>query len=266
MTRRELAHFLRGRREGLQPADVGLRADPHRRTPGLRREEVAALSAISPDYCARLEQARGPHPSTRVLDGLADALQLTAAERTHLFRLAGNGPAAPPGPARQVRPHVVELLNRMPGAGAVVTDASYDVLAFNGLAQAMIGDLDRRPNLAHRHFVDADTRESSGAEEFAHIAVARLRSSAARYPHDERLATLLAQLRSGSEDFARIWDTNPVRAPGHRRKTLTHPEIGPVRVNCDVLPLPEDDQQVVFITADPGTSGERALEHLRSTG
>jgi transcriptional regulator with XRE-family HTH domain len=262
MAKQELALFLRDRRENLRPADVGLPAGPRRRTPGLRREEVAGLAAMSVEYYARLEQARGPHPSPRILDALTGALRLTQAERAHLFRLAGTSPLPPPGPVRRVRPHVAGLLRRLPDTAAVVTDAGYDVIAANPLARALLGGLDQEPNLARRRFLDATWRESSGAEEFGHIAVARLRGAADRYPRDARLAALLAELRTSSEEFVAIWDTNPVRAPGHRSKTFSHPEVGPVRVNCDVLTIPEDDQQVVFVTADPGTPSARALRHL----
>ena len=96
MARQELACFLRDRRADLRPADVGLPAGPRRRTPGLRREEVARLASMSVEYYARIEQARGPRPSPRILDALAGALRLTPAERTHLFRLAGTSPAPPP--------------------------------------------------------------------------------------------------------------------------------------------------------------------------
>ena len=264
MARQELAVFLRDRRQGLRPADVGLPAGPRRRTPGLRREEVAGLAAMSVEYYARLEQARGPHPSPRILDALTGALRLSPAERTHLFRLAGASPLPPPGPGRPVRPHVAGLLRRLPGTAVVVTDASYDVIAANPLAHALLGGLSEEPNLARRRFLARSSRETSGAEEFGAIAVARLRAAADRYPRDERLADLLAELRAGSEEFAAIWDTNPVRAPGHRVKTFAHPEVGPVRVNCDVLVIPEDDQQVVFVTADPGTPAARALRHLSS--
>ena len=262
MARQELACFLRDRRADLRPADVGLPAGLRRRTPGLRREEVARLASMSVEYYARIEQARGPHPSPRILDALAGALRLTPAERIHLFRLAGTSPAAPPGPARTVRPYVAGLLRRIPEAGAVVTDASYDVIAWNPLAEALLGNLRDEPNLARRRFLDPGARRSSGGEEFSHIAVARLRGAADRYPRDERLARLLADLRAGSEEFVRVWDTNPVRAPGHRSKTFDHPGIGPVRINCDVLTVPDDDQQVVFMTADPGTPSARALRHL----
>ncbi|MEU8254266.1 helix-turn-helix transcriptional regulator [Micromonospora inaquosa] len=262
MARQELARFLRERRDEMGPADVGLPAGPRRRTPGLRREEVARLAHMSVDYYTRLEQARGPHPSPRILEALTEALRLSPAERTHLFRLAEASPTPPAGPVRQVRPYVVNLLRRIPEAAAVVTDASYDVIDFNPLADALLGDLRQEPNLARRRFLGLNGYESSSAEEFGHIAVARLRAAADRYPRDEPIARLLAELRASSTEFTEIWNTNPVRAPGHRTKTITHPQLGPLRLNCDVLAIPDDDQQVVFITADPGSPTARALRHL----
>jgi MmyB-like transcription regulator ligand binding domain len=103
---------------------------------------------------------------------------------------------------------------------------------------------------------------TTGHEDFGEIAVARLRAAAARYPRDADLAALLAELRTGSAEFSKIWAANPVRAPGHRTKIMTHPEIGRLRINCDILAVPDDDQQVVFMTADPGTPTARALRHL----
>ncbi|MCU1686371.1 MAG: helix-turn-helix protein [Amycolatopsis sp.] len=276
MASQELARFLRERREDLRPVDVGLPTGPRRRTPGLRREEVAGLANMSVDYYVRLEQARGPHPSSRILDAVTDALRLTPAERMHVFRLAGVNPEPPAGPVRQVRPYVAGLLHRMTDTAAIVTDASYDVIAWNPLANALLGDLETEPNLARRRFLrtgrsessstGSSSTESSSTEEFAPIVAGRLRASAARYPRDEPLARLLAELRAGSEEFVAAWDANPVRAPGHRVKTMNHPEVGPLRVNCDVLVVPEDDQQVVFITADPGTPASRALRQLLSAG
>ncbi|GAA3516277.1 helix-turn-helix transcriptional regulator [Actinocatenispora rupis] len=265
MSRRELARFLRDRREARRPAEVGLPAGPRRRTPGLRREEVARLAAMSVEYYARLEQARGPHPSARILESLTAALRLTPAERTHLFRLAAADPVPPASPVRRVRPYVAGLLDRMPGAGAVVTDATYTVVAANPLARALLGDLRHEPNLARRYFLGGG-HAVGGAAEFAEIAVTRLRAAADRYPRDARLARLLDELRSGSPEFGAVWAANPVRAPGHRTKTVQHPEVGPVRVNCDVLAVPDDDQQVVFVTADPGSPAERAFTHLLRTG
>ncbi|WP_274911503.1 helix-turn-helix transcriptional regulator [Streptomyces sp. WZ-12] len=265
MARQELARFLRDRRADLQPHALGLPTDARRRTPGLRREEVAELAHLSVDYYTRLEQARGPRPSPRILDGLARALRLTPAERSHLFRLAGT--PAPPGTSaqRRVRPHVSGLLRRLPETAALVTDATYGVVAWNPLAQALFGnDLGRgTTNLARRRFLGQGPGvESSGAEEFGHLVVARLRRAADRYPQDARLAALLTELRSGSEEFRRIWEARPIHAPGHRTKTLAHPVAGTLRLNCDVLLVPEDDQEVVLVTADPGSPSARALRGL----
>ncbi|MEN3537879.1 helix-turn-helix transcriptional regulator [Microbispora sp. ZYX-F-249] len=265
MVRRDLARFLRDRRERLRPGDVGLPDDERRRTPGLRREEVADLAHMSVDYYTRLEQARGPRPSPRILDALTGALRLDPAERIHLFHLAGTGPTPPAGPVRRVRPHVAELLHRIPGTAVIVTDATYDVVAWNPLAYALLGDLETQPNLARRRFLGG-YHESSSSEEFGHVVVSRLRLAAQRYPHDEALARLLADLRAGSEEFTQIWDSDPVHDPGHRTKVVVHPRAGRLRLNCDVLVVPGDDQHVVFVTADPGSPSERALRHLVAAG
>ncbi|MFD5827523.1 helix-turn-helix transcriptional regulator [Lentzea sp. NPDC060358] len=262
MARQELARFLRDRRAALRPHELGLaETGADRRTPGLRREEVADLAHMSVDYYTRLEQARGPRPSDRILEGLAGALLLTPAERSHLFRLAGT--VTPPGvtAVRGVRPHVARMLERLPETGAIVTDAAYGVVAWNPLAAALLGLRDGTANLARRRFLGT-TYESSGAEEFGHVVVARLRRAADRYPHDPQLAALLADLHAGSEEFRQIWRTRPVHAPGHRTKTIEHPDAGTVRVNCDVLLVPEDDQEVVLITADAGSPSARALSRL----
>jgi transcriptional regulator with XRE-family HTH domain len=220
------------------------------------------LANMSVEYYARLEQARGPRPSAPILAGVADALRLTREERGHLFRLADVALPAPPGPPRRVRPYVAGMLGRMPDTAAIVTAASYDVIAWNPLAEALLGDLRNRPNLARRRFLRREEILTSAHEESGEIAVARLRAAAARYPRDHELAALLAELRAGSQEFSEIWDTHPVRVPGHRTKTMWHPQAGPLRVHCDVLTVPEDDQQVVFITADPGSPSARALRRL----
>ncbi|GAA3603468.1 helix-turn-helix transcriptional regulator [Kineosporia mesophila] len=261
MPRTELARFLRDRREALRPVDAGLPPGRRRRTPGLRREEVAELAGMSVDYYARLEQGRGPRPSPGVLEAVGGALRLGPAERIHLFRLAGSAPQAPSAPARRVRPHVAGLLHRMPGTAAVVTAANYDVVGWNPLAAALLGPQEGR-NLARRRFLSDAHAAQVMAPEFAEIVVTRLRGAAVRYPHDAALNRLLNDLRDGSEEFRELWARNPVRLPGHQVKTLEHPELGRLRLNCDVLAVPEDDQQVVFITADPGSATERALRQL----
>ncbi|MER7971912.1 helix-turn-helix transcriptional regulator [Streptomyces sp. NPDC096080] len=269
MPRTELARFLRDRRARSSPRGYGLPEDPPRRTPGLRREELAALAHMSVDYYTRLEQARGPRPSARILDGLARALRLAPAERSHLFRLAGTGLPPAADAVRQVRPQVARMLDRLPGTAAIVTDAAYGVVAWNPLARELLGGGPGDPgeegtrNLARRRFLGAGRPyDGASAEEFGHIVVARLRRSADRYPHDPALAALLAELRDGSAEFRRIWESRPVHAPGHRTKTVEHPVAGRLRLNCDVLLVPEDDQEVVLITADAGSPTARTLRDL----
>lgn len=262
MARDGLARFLRDRRAGLRPEDVALPAGPRRRTAGLRREEIATLAHMSVDYYVRLEQARGPRPSPRILDGLAVALRLAPAERSHMFQLAGQTPSPPTAPPRRVRRHIADLIRRLPDTAALVTAANYDVLAWNPLAQALLGDLDCRPNLARRRFLLREQVLTAGHEDFAEIAVSRLRAAADRYPHDEDLSDLLADLTAGSAEFREIWASHSLRIPGHRTKTMVHPELGELRINCDVLTLSEDDQQVLFMTADPDTPTAHALRSL----
>ena len=151
MNRGELATFLRTRRHRLRPADVGLPGGGRRRTPGLRRQEVAQLAGISVDYYIRLEQARGPHPSRQVLTALGRALMLTADEREYLFRLAGESPPPTAGPSREISPGIRNLLDSMPETPAYVVDAKYDVLAWNSLATHFIGDLSLVPDGGQEH-------------------------------------------------------------------------------------------------------------------
>lgn len=258
MSKSELAAFLRERRERLRPEVADARP---RRTPGLRREEVAQRASMSVEYYTRLEQARGAWPSSRILDALGDALELDRADRVRLFALVGAAPAPPRTVPRQVRPHVAELLHRMPDTAAIVTAATYDVVARNRLAEALLSHLDEEPNLARRYFL-ARRHWSSGADGFAEVAVARLRAAATRYPADPGLARLLHELRSGSAEFRELWAEEPTSTPGHRVKIVDHPVAGRLQLSCDVLLVPEDDQQVVLITALPGSADEEALRSL----
>ena len=201
------------------------------------------------------------YPSPRVLDGLSAALGLDDAARRRLFALADTTVPAATGPSRTVRPHVAAMLRRMPDTAAIVTDAAYDVVAYTPLAGRLLGHLTEQPNLARRRFLD-NAHWSSASDEFAEVAVSRLRAAVARYPDDARLAALVAELHAGSAEFSQVWQGNPVRAAGHRTKTTDHAEVGKLFLNCDVLTVPDDDQQVVFVTADPGSPSERALRRL----
>ncbi|MGW1346073.1 helix-turn-helix transcriptional regulator [Kribbella sp. NPDC002412] len=275
MDRRELADFLRSRRERITPADVGLPAGTRRRTPGLRREEVAQLAFISTEYYTRLEQARAPRPSHEVLAGLSRALRMSDAERDHLHHLAGAPPGPPPGPPRLVRQSIRDLLERLPQAAAIVTSAMYEVVAWNHLAAALMEDFSalspRDRNLVRRAFLGPHPQGQrlygvSDAEEFARSSAQDLRAAAARYPDDPGVAELVRDLLAGSEEFARLWSSHDVSAEPTLCKTFQHPQVGPVTVNCDILDIADRDQRVVIYTADPGSPSEEALRLLSVIG
>ncbi|MGD0246832.1 MAG: helix-turn-helix domain-containing protein [Streptosporangiaceae bacterium] len=157
MDKQELGAFLRSRRERLRPEDIGLPSGPRRRTPGLRREEIAVLAHISTEYYVRLEQGRAPRPSGEVLAGIAGALRLTDAESDHLHVLAGTVPTRTGRHRRDVRPSILTLLERLPQTAAFVTSAAFEVLAWNDLAAALMEDFGRLApqdrNLARRAFL-----------------------------------------------------------------------------------------------------------------
>ncbi|MEW2392915.1 helix-turn-helix transcriptional regulator [Streptomyces venezuelae] len=270
---RELADFLRGRRERITPADVGLPAGLRRRTPGLRREEVAQLAYISTEYYTRLEQARAPHPSREVLAQLARALRLSDPERDHLHHLAGVPPALPSGPSREVRPSIAQLLDRLPEAAAMVLSATYEVIAWNSLAAALMEDFSLLPrhsrNLARRTFLGpCDPEHSlygvSDTAEFSRTMAQHLRATAARYPDDPEVTSLVAELRASSPQFATLWATHEVATRPTLCKTFQHPTVGFVAVHCDVLDITDRDQRVFIYTAAPGS--EEAMRLLSVIG
>ncbi|WP_234790676.1 MULTISPECIES: helix-turn-helix transcriptional regulator [Mycolicibacterium] len=274
--KREFGAFLRSRRERISPTDVGLPVGARRRTPGLRRDEVAHLAFISTEYYTRLEQARAPHPSREVLAGLTRALRLSDAERAHLYVLAGVEPEAPLGPPRAVRQSILDLLQRLPQAAAIVLSATYEVIAWNDLACALMEDfsaLSRRDrNLVRRAFLGPRPPGGrrlygvSDADEFGRTCTQHLRATAARYPDDPETAELIAELRAGSEEFRQLWDAHDVIAQPALCKTFAHPVVGPVAVNCDVLDIADRDQRVVIYTPEPGSPSEEAMRLLAVLG
>ncbi|MBL7258201.1 helix-turn-helix transcriptional regulator [Paractinoplanes lichenicola] len=274
MDRAELAAFLRSRRERVTPADVGLPAGPRRRTPGLRREEVAQLAFISTEYYARLEQARAPHPSTEVLTGLARALRLSDAERAHLHQLAGAPPVAR-GPSREVRRSILDLIQRLPHAAATVISAGFDILAWNELAAALLEDFSAVPqrerNLVRRAFLGPHKDGQilygvSDLDDFARHSAHRLRAAAARYPDDDGVRSLVDDLLAGSPRFRELWESHDVTDEPTLRKTFRHPVVGPITLNCDVLDIADRDQRVVIYTAEPGSPAEESLRLLSVIG
>jgi transcriptional regulator with XRE-family HTH domain len=275
MDKQELGAFLRSRRERLRPEDVSLIAGPRRRTPGLRREEVAVLAHISTEYYVRLEQGRAPRPSGEVLAGIAGALRLTDAESGHLHVLAGTAPARGGLHPRDVRPSIIALLERLPQTAGFVTSATFEVLAWNNLAAALMEDFaqlaPRDRNLARRAFLgpvrpDAPLYGISDAAEFRQHLVMGLRATLARYPSDPAVTGLIAELRDGSREFARLWERHDVQAAPMLTKTFQHPAVGPITVDCDSMAIAGRDQHLVLYSAPRGSRDAEALALLDVIG
>jgi transcriptional regulator with XRE-family HTH domain len=272
MDKQQLGEFLRSRRERLRPQDVGLPSGPRRRTPGLRREEVAVLAHISTEYYVRLEQGRAPRPSAEVLAGIANALLLTDSESGHLHVLAGTAPNRSGLHRRDVRPSILALLGRLPQTAGFVVSATFEVLACNDLMAALMEDfreLDPRDrNLARRAFLDPDRKlyGVSDATEFRHHVVMRLRTTLARYPTDPAVTGLVDDLLTGSPEFARLWERHDVQAATTLTKSFDHPLVGKITVDCDSLDLADRDQSLVLYSAPPGTRDAEALALLNVVG
>jgi transcriptional regulator with XRE-family HTH domain len=275
MDKQELGAFLRSRRERLRPEDAGLPSGPRRRTPGLRREEIAVLAHISTEYYARLEQGRAPRPSGEVLAAIAGALRLTEAESGHLHALAGTAPARTGLHRRDVPPSIHALLERLPRTAAFVMSAVFEVLAWNDLAAALMEDFaglaPRDRNLARRAFLGpappgAPLYGVSDGAEFRRHVVMELRAALARYPTDPAVTGLVEELRDGSPAFARLWERHDVQSAPTLAKTFRHPVVGEVTVDCDSLALTDRDQRLVLYTARPGSRSAEALALLNVLG
>ena len=265
--RADLATFLRARRARVSPQDAGLPAVGPRRTPGLRRQEVAQLAGMSVDYYIRLEQGRGPHPSRQVLSAVARALMLSAGERDYLFRTAGIAPPQAARPSREITPGIRYLLDSMPTTPAYVVDAAYNVLAWNQLATHFIGNLARHPDRnmirwtfrrppEHAAWSDADFVR------FTRATVADLRAGYARYPGDPEIGSLVTEMLALSPEFAEMWDAHEVEARGPMLKRVDHPEAGPLEFECQVLHIAETGQRIITYCAAPGSPTEQAFLQL----
>jgi transcriptional regulator with XRE-family HTH domain len=269
LRRAELADFLRARRARLRPAEVGLPEGVRRRTPGLRRQEVAQLAGISVDYYIRIEQGRGPHPSRQVLAALARALLLRRDERAYLFRIAGESPPEATGPSREVPAGLRHLLDAMTTTPAYLVDVAYRVLAWNRLAGWFVGDLSAVPEDDRsmlRWMFRGSVSESYWSDpevlRFARTTVADLRAAYGRYPADPALAALVTELLGVSPRFAALWAEHEV---GERRpivKRVAHPELGPLEFECRVLHVPETDQRLIVYVPEPGSPTEAAFRRL----
>ena len=265
MSDNELGLFLRTRRAAVTPAEAGLPAGDRRRTPGLRRSEVAMLAGVSVEYVTRLEQGRDRRPSPQVLGALGTALRLTAAERVRLYQLvkaadAGFSCRGGAAPTRTVRPTVRTLLAHLEPAAAVLVNALGDVLAHTagfGRLTGPVGLLDEpTPNLAR--YVFTDPRARSAFPDWAHVAderVAALKDGPFRAdPHVAALADELTV--TAGDEFARRVDEVPglARATGLLR--MQHPTAGPVRLAYETLELSADDDQriITYLPADEASA------------
>jgi transcriptional regulator with XRE-family HTH domain len=272
--RAEVAAFLRARRARLSPRQAGLPAADlaaagpgRRRTPGLRRQEVAQLAGMSVDYYIRLEQGRGPHPSRQVLSALARALMLTADERDYLFRMAGESPPLVPGPSREITPGIRHLIDSLPETPAYVVDAAYNVLAWNRLATHFIGNLsgyeDR--NMIRWTFRREPTDVIWTDEHFVRFTratVADLRASYARYPGDAAIESLVTEMLALSPPFAQMWAEHEVEARAPMLKYVNHPQAGPLEFECQVLHITDAGQRLIVYCAAPGSATEAAFRAL----
>ncbi|MEU5366702.1 helix-turn-helix domain-containing protein [Streptomyces sp. NPDC005925] len=268
-TRRALGRFLRARRGRVAPEQVGLTGGGRRRVRGLRREELAQLAGISVDYYVRLEQGRATQPSREVLDALAGALGLGAAERTHLATLAGA--RREPVPETRVGPVLRRILDAMSTLPAFATNHRLDVVAWNGPGAELMGGLGdpgrRDRNNARYLFLDPASRFVHPEwEDRAAEAVGQLRVSAGRYPDDPELSALITGLSERSAEFRRIWATGEVVMCAAGRKRLRHPEAGLLTLDFETLHVPaapgEAGLVVHVFSAGEGSEEARALSLL----
>ncbi|MCU7727342.1 helix-turn-helix transcriptional regulator [Actinoplanes sp. KI2] len=257
----DLGDFLRGRRARIGPAEVGLAAGVGRRqTPGLRREELAAVAGVSVDYYIRLEQGRDRNPSAAVLDALADALRLDADERDHLHRLAAGRITGRPAPV-SARPGLRQLLETVRPAPAFVLSPGSDILAENPEGLALLPGLADWPR-ARRNFVRYMFRHPSAREviaswpRMARDCVAHLRTIP-----PEQAAGLAAELSATSKEFAALWRDYDVRVKSGTDRTFRHPAVGRLELRSEVLSV-ADGQRLVVFQAAPGSPSADALALL----
>src|SRR5580693_1500950 len=242
MDRGALADFLRRRREALQPEEVGLPVGARRRTRGLRREEVAALAAMSTDYYTRLEQQRGPQPSEQMLASLARALRLTGDERDYLFQMAGHNAPASMSAATHVAPALLR-----------------DQTGYTGLARSEIYRWFTNP-AERRRYPEDDRGRQSRAQ------VANLRAAYGSMGPRSRAGELARALQKASPEFAALWERHEVARRFEDHKTLIHPELGPIDVDCQVLFTEDQSQALLVLTAPPRTEGFEKLQLLGVLG
>ncbi|MFC4890959.1 helix-turn-helix domain-containing protein [Streptomyces beijiangensis] len=255
-TTQELAAFLRTRRERLDPHDFGLPSRRQaRRTPGLRREEVAELAGVSTDYIVRLEQGRGLRPSVNVVEALAGALRLAPDERSYFFNLAQQRPRNSDKPATTAAPTLARLVADLSPLPAMLMNHRYDILAWNGEMARLLLDFDTLPPSRHNAMwlclMHPDIRERYvDRERIVREGIAHLRSAWAAHPEDQVLTDLITEFTARDEQFARLWAERDIAVNGRGRKVMRHPDVGVIAVQFEVLmPLQDPDQRLVIYRA-----------------
>lgn len=264
-----LGAFLRGRREALQPSDVGLPPGQRRRTAGLRREEVAALCHMSPDYYARLERGTGPQPSEQMVAAIAQGLHLSRAERDHVFRLAGHRPPDSGAGSDHVGPGMMRIFDRLVDTPAEVVTELGETLLQTPLAAALFGDATRRQgpsrSIGWRWFTEPGARDLFPPEDrdtTARLYVSSLREAATRRGPRSRAARLADELLQRSDEFRALWDRHEVGLVPGSVKRYDHPEVGRIELHCQVLLDPEQAHVLLVYTAVPGTESHDRLRLL----
>ncbi len=259
-----LGAYLRNRRTKLDPASFGV-SGGRRRTPGLRREEVAQRANISATWYTWLEQGRGGSPSADVLDRIARALTLTDVEREHLFLIGLGRP--PEARYRRgddaITPRLQRLLDTLTHSPAIVRTATWDVVAWNRAAAAVLTDYGSLPpdqrNILRMIFSDARIRAAQPEwEPVARMVVAAFRIDAARAGADAEVAPLVDELRRSSPEFAAMWRDNDVQTHGDGVKRLRHPQVGPLALEYSSFAV-DGRPDLSLIVYNPATPADRAL-------
>jgi transcriptional regulator with XRE-family HTH domain len=271
--RAELADFLRRRRESVKPEDVGLPGGGRRRTPGLRREEVAQLAGVGATWYTWLEQGRDVRASLDVLEALSRALRLSPAERSHLI-LLGRGEEAPPckPPAERTSPTIRRLVQSLGPNPAYVIGRRWDYLAWNRAACAVFGDFGGIPKAARNHlwqmFMDPARRElMADWEQSSRLAVAKFRADSARHLGDPSFEELIGALRQSSPEFCKMWKRHEVAHAGHGRKEIRHPDVGTLLFEHAVFhPTDAPDQRLILYSPVPDTDTSEKLSELIERG
>lgn len=268
-----LADFLRGRRETLQPEDVGLPRGQRRRTSGLRREEVAALCHMSADYYSRLERERGPQPSEQMVAAIAQGLHLTRDERDHLFHLAGHQAPARGGSGDHISPGVLRVLDRLTDTPAEVVTELGETLRQTGLGVVLFGDLTRYTGAArsigYRWFTDPAARAMQLPEDhefYSRMHTSRLRGVLAQRGPESRAARYVKELLERSDEFRRLWAVHEVGIRPREVKRYVHPTVGRLDLTCQVLHDPEQAHALLVYTAPPGSESYEKLQLLSVVG